>query len=71
MSDTRSGPEADELRVQDILIALASGFDKMMVRVRQNGKMRFLPLSEVVDQKLVLKIVLDAIKQAARENGIL
>lgn len=56
--------------VRDILVAILEGWDNLRVRVKQGGKMRFMPLEQVQDQKLVLKIVLEAIKQAAKENGI-
>lgn len=56
--------------VRAMLSALLEGWDRLAVRVRQDGKMRFLPLAEVKDQRLVYRIVMDLLRQAAQENGI-
>lgn len=56
--------------VFSILATIVEGWGKIVVRVKQDGRLKFLPLSEVRDQSLLLKIVRDLIKQSAVENGI-
>lgn len=56
--------------VKEILTTIVEGWEKIVVRVKQHGKMEFLSLDDVEDQRLVLKIVKDLIRQAAAQNGI-
>jgi len=60
-----------EQKILTILRGMVDGWGAVMVRVRQDGKMGFRPLSTVTDERLAAKIALDLIKQAAREEGLL
>jgi len=53
-----------------ILAGVVDGWTRLAVRVKQDGKMEFLPLDKVKDQRLLLKYAIDLIKQAAKEEGI-
>ena len=62
--------DTDTATVYEILQRIVNNFDKLAVRVRQGGRLQWMPLNAVEDQALVLKLVRDLIKQAAAENGI-
>lgn len=61
----------DNATVFGILEALVRGWSGLLVRVKQDGVMKFMPIGEVRDQKLVYKIVRDLLEQSAREGGII
>ncbi len=56
--------------VFSILAGIVDGWGRLAVRVKQDGKMQFLPLDKIKDQRLLLKYTIDLIKQAAEEEGI-
>lgn len=57
--------------VYDILKVVVDGWHSIIVRVKQGGKMKFVSLAQVEDQRLVYKITRDLIKQMATERGII
>ena len=61
---------AEDGAVQAVLRTLVDGWNMITVRVKQDGKMQFLPLGDIRDQRLVYKIILDLLKQAVAEQGI-
>lgn len=61
----------DQPTVWGMLQTVMDGWNSIIVRVRQDGKMQFLPLGDIKDQKLVFKLVRDMITQLALENGML
>lgn len=65
-------PELEENTgaVFSILVGIVEGWSRFAVRVKQDGKMQFLPLNQVRNQKLLLKYTLDLIKQASEDEGI-
>lgn len=56
--------------VYEMLSKLVEGWENVVVRIRQDGKLQFLPLSEVKDQRQLFKLVRDLLKQAAQRNGL-
>lgn len=62
--------DEDRGLIYDILRRILDGWDSMLVRVRQDGKREWMTLGKVKDQRTVLKVVKDLMKQAARENGV-
>ena len=55
----------------DVLAALVKGWEFLVVRVRQNGRLEWVPLNKVQDQGILYKIVKRLIKQWLKENGVL
>jgi hypothetical protein len=56
--------------VQEILTAIVNGWPGLVVRVKQDGVMDFMPLAQVRDQRLVYKIVKDLLKRMIKEAAI-
>lgn len=59
------------ITVFDVLNGIVSGWDFLVVRVRQNGRMEFVQLSKVADQRTVYNIVRSLLRQGVKENGII
>lgn len=59
------------ITVFDVLNGIVGGWPYLVVRVRQNGRMEFVRLSQVTDQRLVYNIVKALLRQGLKENGVL
>lgn len=62
--------EGEEGLVYEMVKRVVDGWGNILVRVRQDGKRMYLPLSRVKDQRQLYKLVKDLLKQAAKENGL-
>lgn len=58
-------------QVYDLLKTLVDGWQAIIVRVKQGGKMKFMSLGQVEDQALVYKITRDLLKQMALDKDII
>jgi len=57
-----------EQAVKMVVKQILDGWDQIVVRVRQNGKRTWMPLSKVEDQQQAGKVVVDLIKSALKEE---